>query len=871
MRGETELQMKKWLLTACSAVFALFCQAQLMDQFSDGDFSSNPPWMGLTDLFAVEDEMLRLKDPSPSSNNVAWLYLHAPTSLQEETVWEWYVRLDFDPSASNYARIYLQAALHELTHPAQQGYYLRFGGASGAVDALELYRQDGAGHTLLLSGAAGAVATQPAQARFRIVRGTGGHWTLWADYTGGTDFQEESSAVDSTYRQGDYMGLVCYYTATRSDDFYFDDILADPLYIDDQPPVLLSATAEDADRVRVFFDEPLEEASATDTASYSLFPDVGRPVAAAWDDLVADQVLLYMPHPLQNGVTYTLQTTGLLDAKGNESGLQTTGFTYLEGMPGQPYDLLITEIMADPVPAVALPEAEYLELYNRSSSILQLEGWTLSDGGAPAVFPDFYLFPQEFLLLCAPADTSHLKQYGDVMGIPGFPSLNNSGDRLTVRNAAGALIHQVEYSADWYGGGGKAEGGWSLELINPLAPCSGSGNWRAAINPLGGTPGKVNSVWQPDPDTYGPLLQSVFPGSPFSGKAFFDEALAAELAGPEHFSISGGVEVVEARVSASDPRVVELEWAPALEAGAIYQLTAAGGVADCAGNAAMSPASLSFGLPSRPLPGDVVINEILFQPEVGGAEYVELYNRSGKVINLADMLIGEAPIQTDMLLLPGDCAAITGRPADLAARFPTAQTGLVVGNALPSLPDQGGKVTLFAEGQPGEAVILDAVDYDPGWHHPLLASTRGVSLERIDPFGETQAASNWHSAAASVGYGTPGAENSQQFRLPEQGTIFSLPYKTFSPDGDGEADFLLVSYQVEKNGYTATVVVYDAYGRLVKEIARSELLGASGSFKWDGAHYNGGKARTGIYVVWIRLVHPGGEVREEKLVCALAG
>lgn len=881
MHAESDVQMKKWLLTAWPVLFFLPSQAQLLDQFSDGELSSNPPWLGLTDLFVVENEMLRLSDPDPSSANVAWLCVAAPTSSQEETIWEWLVRLDFDPSASNYARIYLQASLPELAHPEQQGYYIRVGGVSGAADALELYRQDGAVHTLLLSGTPGAVAYQPAQARFRVVRSAGGDWRLWADYTGGTDYQLEGTAADSSGFQAEYAGLVCIYTATRSDDFYFDDLLVDPLYIDQTPPALLFAQAESAVQVRVFFDEKLEEASATDTARYWLWPDIGRPQEAVWSDTTPDRVLLHLPQLLQNDVSYSLQTSGLLDEKGNESGQDTTSFTYLEGLPGQPYDLLITEIMADPSPPVGLSETEYLELYNRSGNVIQLEGWTLSDGGSPAVFPLFYLSPQQFMLVCAPADTASLSDYGSVVGLPGFPGLNNNGDRLVLRNAAGVLIHQVGYSIDWYGGGSKDEGGWSLELANPLAPCAAGGeNWRASEHLLGGTPGQANSVWQPVPDEKGPVLRAVYPLGPTSGKVFFDEALSGAPLSPGQFPISGGVQATYAALSEDDPQVVELEWEPALEPGVIYQLVAGSEVADCAGNVAGAPLAVSFGLPSSPVSGDVVINEILFQPEVGGAEFVELFNRSDKVIDLSDLLLGTIlnasdpaePITAEQLLLPGAYAAISTNPSDLASRYASARAGLVAGSDLPALPDDGGTVILYAEGEPGMVKIIDSAGYDPAWHHALLSDTRGVSLERIDPFGESQSASNWHSAAASAGYATPGAENSQQFQLlPGQEKKFTLPYNTFSPDGDGERDYLLLSYELDVNGYTASAIVFDALGRLVKELARNELLATSGSFKWNGDDHNGARARTGIYIVWLRLLRPDGEVWEEKHVCVLAG
>src|SRR3546814_2643108 len=59
-------------------------------------------------------------------------------------------------------------------------------------------------------------------------------------------------------------------------------------------------------------------------------------------------------------------------------------------------------------------------------------------------------------------------------------------------------------------------------------------------------------------------------------------------------------------------------------------------MADCYGNP-LKHAEHEFLLPQLPEPGEVVINEILFNPVEGGADYVEIYNRSGKILDLKDL------------------------------------------------------------------------------------------------------------------------------------------------------------------------------------------------------------------------------------------
>ncbi|MBK6905338.1 MAG: lamin tail domain-containing protein [Saprospirales bacterium] len=870
--------MKKWLFFGLLALGAFSMKGQLQDDFSDGNLSEDPSWLGQTGVFTVENGELRLLDANPLPNNISYLYLPAPVSADSLTVWEWYVRLDFAPSSSNLAYIYLLASNPDLT-AGQFGYYLRIGGISGADDALELFRQDGNTSELLISGTPGALGAQPAVARIRVERSVAGLWSMYADYTGGSDLQAQGSASDLTYLDGQFVGLVCVYTSTRNDDFYFDDVYVNPLYTDQDPPILLEAIALDSNLLVLTFDEPLEESSAKETGNYFVSDGIGEPSSANWDAGAPEQVLLQLAQPLQSLFVYTLEVQGIADLAGNESTLQTAEFTWIKVEVANRFDVLFNEIMADPSPPIALPEFEFLEIYNRSAKPLQLEGWTLSDGGTPAVFPSYLLQPGQYLLLCDEAGEAPLAPYGEVLALEGFPGLNNGGDLLLLEDANGQRIDQVAYSLDWYGESDKDDGGWSLELINPLSPCEAGGNWRASENLLGGTPGTVNSIWAPVQDEEGPIPLLIYPDSPNTGVVTFSEALDLGEAGLAlNFHISPGIAVSAALPDVVDPRKVRLEWAPPLGSGAAYTLSFSSGLSDCAGNPIDTTLRLTFGLPEPIEAGDLIVNEILYQPLSGGEEFIEIYNRSGKVLNVGDLILGNiqgssdsiAPVADDRLLYPGEYLVFCEFPSDLLGKYPSARDPWIQQNDLPTLPDGGGNVTLYVEAQPGQALIIDEVDYSPDMHHVLLHETRGVSLERIDPETDGGLAANWHSAAQQVGYATPTAANSQYFEL-ESGGGFFLPYKTFSPDGDGEDDFLLLQYELEEEGWTASIRIFDAFGRLVREIAQNQLLGSSGAYRWDGDDLNGGKARMGIYVIWVQQVHPDGRVEEQKWSCVLAG
>jgi hypothetical protein len=63
-------------------------------------------------------------------------------------------------------------------------------------------------------------------------------------------------------------------------------------------------------------------------------------------------------------------------------------------------EIIITEILADPDPVVGLPEAEFVELYNRSSAPINLNGWILFDGSSRQL-PAIVLLPDSFVIVCS--------------------------------------------------------------------------------------------------------------------------------------------------------------------------------------------------------------------------------------------------------------------------------------------------------------------------------------------------------------------------------------------------------------------------------------------------------------------------------------
>ncbi|MCB9350999.1 MAG: lamin tail domain-containing protein [Lewinellaceae bacterium] len=849
--------------------------AQLEDDFSDGNFSSDPEWFGNTDKFAVANGELQLLDNEPAANNTTYLYLPAPTSTDAATSWEVLIRMEFSPSASNFARIYLSASNPNLTE-SQEGYYLKVGGISGNDDAIELYRQDGNSSTRLLSGTAGGVGTDPAVARIRVNRSQGGQWELLADYTGGDNLQAEGSATDSTYPMGSFFGVYCQYTSTRNEAFFFDDIKVDPLFQDTQPPGMLTVEAAGAMEVIAGFDEPLDEISASEAGNYELDNGIGQIEAALFNATNPTEVRLLLNTPLQNTQAYTLTASNITDPHGNVAPPQSLSFTYYNIQPAAFGDIIFTELFPDPNPSVGLPDGEYVELYNQSDKVIQLSNLAISSGSPPTTLPPYLLLPGSYVLICDDSFEDAYAAFGPTVAAGSFPALTNGGDEVRLLNSDGTLVFEVAYSDTWYQDESRADGGYSLELIQLEGPYDCQGNWRASVAAAGGTPGQPNSLLGTTADDTPPFLARAIAESEFELRLTFSEIMdEASLSNPTHYTLSPSLPVTEAIPQPSREEVLLLLDAP-LQPGTAYRLNISEAVTDCMGNPFPAGASITTGLAEPIGRLDLIINEVLFNPAAGGSDFLEVYNRSEKVLNLQGLAIANTQKESgdtlgevagEFLLFPSEYAVLTEAPDDILSRFSVRFPRALLKADLPTLDDKSGNVSLRYNG-----VIIDAFDYTETQHYPLLDSKEGVSLERISPEAATQDAGNWHSAASTVGFATPTYQNSQFHDRPGVlNEMFTVLTPTFSPDGDGFDDLLLVDYETGQAGYTLNLHIYDSSGRLIKRLVNNETLAARGSLKWDGVNEEGSRARMGIYVLWFELFTPDGSVERDKRVVVLAG
>lgn len=267
-------------------------------------------------------------------------------------------------------------------------------------------------------------------------------------------------------------------------------------------------------------------------------------------------------------------------------------------------------------------------------------------------------------------------------------------------------------------------------------------------------------------------------------------------------------------------------------------------------------------------PGEIILNELLPAPFAEGSEYIELYNRSQQTLSLTGLALATRKADGSISTLyplsaittplePGGYVLLSKLLSGVEAFYLISAPQALHEVKLPVLANNGATVVLL---RLTDLTVIDEVSYSPKWHDSAIKDPKGVALERIDPDKPTQDATNWHSAAESAGYGTPGYRNSQQLLPSSTQNGFERPYWS-----DSERSYLL-RYQLADAGYRCRIWIFDTMGRRIAEIANLSTLATEGTLRWDGIGYDGSRPKPGIYIFYAELFLPNGTTHTQREV-----
>ncbi len=160
--------------------------------------------------------------------------------------------------------------------------------------------------------------------------------------------------------------------------------------------------------------------------------------------------------------------------------------------------LIINEILKDPL-AVTDANGEWFEIFNKSDSVVNLNGWRIKDLSFDAftISTDVMVNPGQYFAL---GRNGNPLQNGGVQldyVYGGAITLGNTSDAILLINPQNDTVDRVDYNVTYF----PNTPGYSMELMNPVLNNFIGINWSITTSVFGagdkGTPGKVNTPYAP--------------------------------------------------------------------------------------------------------------------------------------------------------------------------------------------------------------------------------------------------------------------------------------------------------------------------------------------------------------------------------------
>lgn len=632
---------------------------------------------------------------------------------------------------------------------------------------------------------------------------------------------------------------------------------------DTTPPSLLTVRPTiDGDSLIARFSELLASPSVIATAFHLNERDAPAISEVTISDTAGAVVHCALSAPLHDG-SYTLVASGVEDVRGNKQEDTRSTFEYFTPEMPVPGDVAITEIMYAPSPS----STEFVEIYNQSDKTIDVGSLQFADETgefrpfAPRLTP---LHSDSYVVLARDSEAFASAYPGVPHYAPNeWDALNNGGDLAQVRHAdSEKTLDAVPYRPSWGGSDSR-----SLERIDPAGPSDRASNFGASVAETGATPGRKNSVFDPDETAPTPLFAEQVENRTVD--ITFSEPIRSG-------SVSPGAFDLEARTVTTVTLPTDSVARLSLDGPPRSARIGISGVEDQVGNP-IGTAMLS--LAHRPSDGDVVVNEIMYAPRANDydtrpnqVEYMEVLNLTETPLTLRDLQITDRPDEhgnADTVrsrhrrVLPargyGVVAATpsgtpTAESSQLVAAFPDAP---VMSDSVAFLPIDASRLGLDNDGDRiqlhrRDGTTIYDMKYSPDWHAAGLDDPSGTALERLSPTGNNQSADNWTSSPHPKG-GTPGAENAVSLPPPQQkrnATLHIAP-SPFSIERDGATR---IQYTLDDAANLVRAEIFDARGRKVRTLEDARLTGQSGELTWNGRDDGGNRVRVGIYVVLFEAV-----------------
>jgi hypothetical protein len=448
--------------------------------------------------------------------------------------------------------------------------------------------------------------------------------------------------------------------------------------------------------------------------------------------------------------------------------------------------IAITEIMYKPAPRADTNNLEFIELYNSNPWFHDISGYKLVADNLSYTVPQGTVIQGGafFVIAASPSSIANVYGIANVLG-PYTGSLGKS-DTLQLLDEVGAVLLTIPYSSKppWPV---AADGvGHSLVLANPTYGEGDSHAWTIS-DMVGGSPGQMDGfrpsplrnvvinefLAHTDPPLYDYIELYNHANTPvdISGCILTDDPTTNKFIVPPGTSIParGFVYYSETNMNfklnaegetiyfknPDQSRVID-----AVHFGGEENGVATGRWPDGANEfyrlSALTPGRANAGIRQS----DIVINELMYDPISGNDDdqYIELFNRSAKTINLGGWELDDAvsfAFPSNVVMNPGTYLVVAGNAAHLRTNYANLNLNNCLGDFSGKLSHNGEHLALtmpdttFSTNLQGVIttnlihITVNDLTYGTGGHWGQWAAGGGSSLELIDPNSNNRLAPNW--------------------------------------------------------------------------------------------------------------------------------
>jgi hypothetical protein len=816
-------------------------QSNILNSYSYKEFHdfeedlSSSVWFGNIDSFVSNEKQLQLNGKSYSSNlKISTLY-----EKTEDFECSFSMNLGFSPSGTNYLNIYFIDSLNIFN----EYWCLRIGETGD--DYFRIYYYDGREEFLLGSSNNKFEHNRDYRVKFRYSDSIVKLYVdnqLEIDILKGINFEEFNVfSINPIYS-----------SSSRKDQYRFDNIYIGKHVKDSVKPYVKNIYTNYIDTIYIQF----SEAMLADNSRFSIFNFSNYSIdGEKFDDLIYDKVsntIKLISSKINNSI-FKVLIFNLSDLSEENNFIVDTSIVMYKP---QISDVQINEVLFMPSPKIGLEELKYIELYNNTDISYNLNNWALR------------IDDKVEKLKSGEISSNNYKVFKeDSVSIVSNLSEKNNHVYLFAPN--GDLIDFLRFDKNMHDEIYKENGGWSLERISNDNIGNLENNWSSSISEMGGTPGKINSIFSlENNDIIKPFIKNYRVINDSIVEFWFSERMKSENLTVNNIQIAD-VEIDTLFFYLISEKI-RVKFHHSLDEGVVYKLYLNDKIVDLTG-LQIKDSVFEFGLISETQRDEILLSEILYNPMPNKQRYVELYNNTDKFYDLKYILLSNDGVDfyssESFVFKPKSYVVLCKDKTQLAIDY-SISTNNIIECKLPAFDDKSGKVLVYYQKALNlPSILIDSLHYNEEFHSKLIGNSEGFAIERISFNVATNYKNNWISNIEKPYFGSPGKSNlNNSFKKNSKFSGIDLVNRVFSIDHNMKLEILISSDYVGKK---LGIVLYDSQMNFILKLVDSDMVYENYSVFWEGNDINGNRVKPGIYILLFSFVNEKGELKEVRKTCVV--